>query len=301
MMYRQFKVQLTVIKLLLFSLATSFVSYGQELTEDEEIDNLLDEMFFNDKQLVDDLMNAIGDYDFLYSSVTYSSNTFFAGRSSGVDQFNVTPQVSYFSSSGFNAALTSVYFQEQDPHWDFVAVTAGYGNTIGKRKNIHYNLSYSRFFFSDGFDEFNNSIDVSIGLRNKERTFGIVGSASYLFGTEQSIQLSSRVYGNFAVKEGVGYALKFRPQLSFLAAEQAISLPPPPPMNGMPPPPPRTVEEFGLLNTQLSIPVSYTTSTWDVELGWNLNLPSPIEGEGDLDSTNFFSLSIGYLFDLTGN
>ncbi len=300
-MYRQFKVQLTVLKLLLFSLATSFVSYGQELTEDEEIDNLLDEMFFNDEQLVDDLMNAIGDYDFLYSSVTYSSNTFFAGRDSGVDQFNITPQVSYFSSSGFNAAITSVYFQEQDPNWDFVALTAGYGNTIGQRKNVHYNLSYSRFFFSDGFDEFNNSIDVSIGLRNKARTFGVIGSASYLFGSEQSIQLSTRVYGNFALSEGSGYALKFRPQLTFLAAEQAISIEPPPPMPGAPPPPLLTFEEFGLLNTQLSLPISYTTSTWDIELGWNLNLPSPIEGEGDLDSTNFFSLSVGYLFDLSKN
>ena len=301
MMYRQFKVPLTVLKLLLFSLATSFVSYGQELTEDEEIDNLLDEMFFNDKQLVDDLMNAIGDYDFLYSSVTYSSNTFFAGRDSGVDQFNITPQVSYFSSSGFNAAVTSVYFQEQNPNWDFVALTAGYGNTIGQKKNVHYNLSYSRFFFSDGFDEFNNSIDASIGLRNKSRTFGVIGSASFLFGSEQSVQLSSRIYGNFALSEGTGDALKFRPQLTFLAAEQAISVPPTPPPPGLPPPPLLTFEEFGLLNTQLSIPISYTTSTWDIELGWNLNLPSPIEGEGDLDSTNFFSLSVGYLFDLSKN
>ena len=301
MMYRQFKVPLTVLKLLLFSLATSFVSYGQELTEDDEIDSLLDEMFFNDKQLVDDLMNAIGDYDFLYSSVTYSSNTFFAGRDSGVDQFNITPQISYFSSSGFNVAITSVYFQEQDPNWDFVAVTAGYGNTIGQRKSVHYNLSYSRFFFSDGFDEFNNSIDASIGLRNKERTFGIIGSASYLFGSEQSIQLSSRIYGNFALSRGSSYALKFRPQLGLLFAEQAVSVMPPPPMPGAPPPPFLTFEEFGLLNTQLSLPISYTTSTWDIELGWNLNLPSPIEGEGDLDSTNFFSISIGYLFDLGKN
>ena len=162
-------------------------------------------------------------------------------------------------------------------------------------------MSYSRFFFSDGFDEFNNSIDVALGLRNKARTLGIVGAASYLFGSEQSVQLSSRIYGNFALNEGSGYALKFRPQLTFLMAEQAISFEPPPPMPGAPPPPLLTFEEFGLLNTQLSIPISYTTSTWDIELGWNLNLPSAIEGEGDLDSTNFFSLSVGYLFDLSKN
>ncbi len=296
--YRRFKKTLNMIKLLLFTIATSFVSYGQE-TDDQEIDSLLDELFFSDERLIDDLMNAINEYDFIYSSLTYSSNTFFAGRDSGVDQLNITPQISYFSSSGFNAAVTSVYFEKQNPNWDFVAVSAGYGNTIGKKKNFHYNVGYSRFFFSDGFDDFNNSIDAFIGVRNKERTFGSIFSASYLFGSEQSIQLSTRVYGNFTLTRGSSYALKFRPQVNFLFAEQAVELLPLPPRPGDPLPPILTNEEFTLLNTQVSIPISFTSSTWDVELGWNLNLPNAIFGEGDLDSTNFFSLTVGYLFDLT--
>lgn len=289
MNYRKFGTTLKLIKLLLFTIATSLVSYGQE-TDDQEIDSLLDELFFSDAQLVDDLMNAINEYNFIYASATYSSNTFFAGRDSGVDQLNIAPQISYFSSSGFNAAISSVYFAEQSPNWDFVSITAGYGNTIGKKKNFHYNVSYSRFFFSDGFDDFNNSIDGFIGLRNKERTFGGIFSASHLFGSEQSIQLSSRIYGNFNLDRGSSWALKFRPQLNFLIAEQAVSF--------IPPPLPITNEEFTLLNTQLNLPISYTTSTWDIELGWNLNMPNSIQGEGSLDSTNFFTLSVGYLFDL---
>lgn len=296
MNYRKFSRTLKMIKLLLFTIATSLVSYGQE-SDDQEIDNLLDELFFSDAQLVDDLMNAINEYNFIYASTTYSSNTFFAGRDSGVDQFNIAPQISYFNSSGFNAAISSVYFEQQSPNWDFVSLTAGYGNTIGKKKNFHYNVSYSRFFFSDGFDDFNNSIDAFIGVRNKERTFGGIFSASYLFGSEQSVQLSSRIYGNFSLSSGSNYAIKFRPQLNFLIAEQAISFFPPP-RPGAPPPPLVTNEEFTLLNTQLNIPISYTTSTWDIELGWNLNMPSSIEGEGSLDSTNFVSLTVGYLFDL---
>ena len=58
---------------------------------------------------------------------------------------------------------------------------------------------------------------------------------------------------------------------------------------------------FDLLNTQINIPLSLSTKSWDFELGWNLNLPSPIEKEGSLDSTNFFSLTVGYLFDLSKN
>lgn len=284
------------LKLLLCTIATSFVSYGQEV-QDEDIDSLLDELFFNDQQLVDDLLNSINDYSFIYSSVSYSSNTFFAGRDSGVDQLNITPQVSYFHSSGFNASVASVYFESQNPNWDFISVTAGYGNTIGESKNLHYNLGYSRFFFSDGFDDFNNSIDALFGVRNSDRTFGAIFSGSYLFGSEQSVQLSARIYGNIALNRGTNYAIKFRPQMSFLIAEQAIFfLTPPRPGN---PPMLATNEEFTLLNTQLSIPISYTTSSWDIEIGWNLNLPSSISREGDLDSTNFFSVTLGYLFDLS--
>ncbi len=294
MNYSWLKKEWNFLKLLLFTIATSFVSYGQE---DQDIDSLLDELFFNDQQLVDDLLNAINEYNFIYTSVSYSSNTFFAGRDTGVDQFNVTPQISYFHSSGFNASVTSVYFQEQDPNWDFVAVTAGYGSTIGPSKNLHYNIGYSRFFFSDGFDDFNNSIDAFIGIRNPNRKVGAIFSGSYLFGTEQSVQLSTRLYGNFALDRGTNYAIKFRPQINFLIAEQAISFVVPP-RPGIPPAI-LTSEEFTLLNTQLTIPISYTTSSWDIEVGWNLNLPSAISREGDLDSTNFFSVTLGYLFDLS--
>ena len=295
--YRKFNVELNVFKLLLFSIATSFVSYGQEKTDDQEIDSLLDELFFNDAQMVDDLLNSINEYDFIYTTVTYNSNTFFAGRDSGVDQLNIIPQISYYSSSGFNASITSAYYEKLDPNWDFVGLTAGYGNAIGKKKIGHYNIGYSRYFFSDGFDEFNNSIDASVGVRNRNRTFGVLGGVSYLFGSEQSFQISARVYGNFTLTRGSGYALKFRPQVNFLVAEQAISFIIPP-RNGNPP---RliTSEQFTLLNTQINIPISYTSSSWDFELGWNLNLPSEIDNEPNLNSTNFFTLTVGYLIDLS--
>ena len=297
MNYRNtFMQKLNMIKLLLFTVATSFISYGQQNKDDQDIDSLLDELFFNDKELVDDLLNSINQYDFIYTSLIYNSNTFFAGRDSGVDQFNVIPQVSYFSSSGFNAAVTGIYYQNQENKWDFVSLTAGYANTIGKQKNIHYNLGYSRFFYSDSWDEFNNSIDLLLGIRNQKRTLGLVVNGSYLFGTDNSVQISSRIYGNFSLVRESDYAIKFRPQVNFLVAEQVIAYIIPPRNGNLP----RVgiSEEFNLLNTQLSIPISYTSSTWDVELSWNLNMPSPIANEGSLNSTNFFSLSVGYLFDL---
>ncbi len=294
--YGELKIKWNSIKLLLFTIATSFVSYGQETNDSDALDSLLDELFFSDKEFVDDLLNSINQYDLLYTSISLNSNTFFAGRDSGTDQINMIPQVSYYSSSGFNATISSIYFSKQNPNWDFVGTTLGYANTIGVKKNVHYNVSYSRFFYSDGWSAFNNSLDALLGIRNSKRTFGGILSGSYLFGTDQSVQISARVYGNFALSRGLNYALKFRPQINFLVARQASTFILP----TRPGQPPRivTIEEFGLLNSQLSIPISLTTSSWDIEFGWNINLPRPIQSEGTLNSTNFFSLSVGYLFDL---
>ena len=135
-----------------------------------------------------------------------------------------------------------------------------------------------------------------LGARTDNRIFGVLFSGSYLFGTDQSVQLSSRIYGNITLTRQSNFALKFKPQLGFLLAQQATSFITPP-RNGIPPMI-ITTEEFGLLNTQLNLPVSFTASSWDFELSWNLNLPSPLANEENLNSTNFFSLSIGYLLDL---
>jgi hypothetical protein len=55
---------------------------------------------------------------------------------------------------------------------------------------------------------------------------------------------------------------------------------------------------FDLLNTQINLPFSVTSNSWDVELGYTINLPNAIVYEQDLKNTGFFSFSIGYMFDL---
>lgn len=296
------KNRLKWIKLLLFTIATSFVSYGQVIStnniDDALLDAVLDDLFFNDQQFVQDLLNSIGEYDLLYTSATLNSNTYFAGRDSGLDQLSMLFQSTYFSSSGFNASVASVYYEKQNPNWDFVSLSAGYNNTIGLKKNVHYSASYSRYFYSDGWSDFNNSIDGLIGVRNLKRTIGASLSASYLFGKDQSIQLNSRIYGSIDLNKNLSSRFRLRPQINFLFAEQVVNTILPPPRLGAPPGILST-EEFSLLNTQVYIPISWSTSALDVEVGWNLNLPKALGDETSVNSTNFFTISLGYLLDFS--
>jgi len=58
-----------------------------------------------------------------------------------------------------------------------------------------------------------------------------------------------------------------------------------------------TQEVFNLLNTQVLIPVSFTVKSWDLELGYTLNLPNAVANESNLPTTGFLNLTIGYFFD----
>lgn len=291
-----FKKQIFASWLLLFTAATSVNLYAQQPKEDD-IDLLLDELFFNDQQFFNDILDSFNTNNFIYTNVSFNSNTFFTGRDSGIDQFNIVPQISYYSASGFNVSVSGIYYETFSPNWDFTNISLGYYNTIGKDKLITYNVGYTRYFYSKGWDTFTNSIDLSLGLRNKKRTLGTKLATSYLFGTDQSFQIVSRSYANLTLAKEKDYTLKFRPQISFVIAQQTTALEQLNTQGDV-----TTVEYvyndiFDLLNTQINIPLTLVTKSWDFELGYNINLPTRVETEPELKTTSFINLSIGYLID----
>lgn len=284
--------------LLLVSIATSFCSYGQE-KNDENIDALIDELFFNDQQFVDEILETNFSYNFLYTSVSYNSNTFFSGRDSGTDQFNVIPQISYYHSSGFNASISGIYYQNFAPSWDFTSVSLGYFKPFGVSKNWMFNVGYTKYFYSDDFDDFTNSIDVSLGIRNKKRTLGTTLAGSYIFGTDNSYQLVSNSFVSFNLHRTANFALRFRPTISFVVANQTFGKYTLRIINGRRVLVYSSTEVFDLLNTQIGFPISFSKKSWDVELGYYLNLPNAVADETNLSNTSFIGFSVGYLFDIS--
>ena len=258
--YSTFKKNLLAFWLLLFTVATSANLYAQE-PEEDDIDLLLDELFFNEQQFINDILDSFNTYNFIYTNVSFNSNTFFSGRDSGVDQFNIVPQISYYSSSGFNASVSGMYYETFTPNWDFTNIYVGYYHTVGKKKRFNYSVGYSHYFYSTGWDTFTNSIDLSIGIRNKQNTLGTKLAGSYLFGTDQSFQIVSRSYANLTLAKEKNFVLKFRPQLSFLAAQQTTALEQLSTVGD------QTIVDyiyndiFDLLNTQLNIPLRLATKS----------------------------------------
>ncbi|WP_372795558.1 hypothetical protein [Lutibacter sp.] len=275
-----------------------FFIYAQEPTKEKELDDFVDEFFMED-DLINDLITSISKYQFLYISTTYTSNTYFSGRDIGIDQFNVSPQITYVNSNGLFASVSGIYYSEFLPNWDVTTVTVGYGKNFGKKKLFKYDASYTKYFYSNAFNSvYSNTLNIGLGIRNKERTLGTQLSGALLFGEDESFQITSNSYVVFNLLKTNKSSLKLKPQVSISAGKQTIDLARAYYFNGELVTEYFQNETFDLINTQLSIPLQYNVNSFDFEVEYTINLPHPIGEELELNTTGVVSFSIAYMIDL---
>lgn len=283
---------------LLLWLSGLIFAYAQEPTKAKEIDDLIDEIFMED-EVINELTLSLKNYQFLYISATFNSDTYFSGRDIGIDQYNITPQITYAHSNGIFASLSGIYYSEFDPKWDVTTATVGFNKSIGKNKLFKYSVSYSKYFYANDIDNiYTNTLNAGLGVRNIKRTLGTQISGSYLFGEDQSFEIASRSFVDVNLLKTKNTSLKFKPQLNIIAGKQTIELARIVSQNGQLVTQYTENEVFDLINTQINLPLIYSTKSFDFEAGYNINFPNAIGDESNLKNTGFFNLSIGYLIDL---
>jgi len=282
------------------------IAFSQESpSKINDIDAYIDEMLLEEESF-DAMIASFSNFNFLYVSVNYNSDTYFSGRDIDVDQFNVVPQITYMHSKGFYASLSGIYYGEFIPHWDVTTVTAGYGQSFGKNKLWRYYGSYSHYFYSNDLDNiYNSTVNAGLSIRNKKRTIGTQISAAYYFGSELTYQIVSRSFATLNLIKTTKHQLRFRPQLSIVTGTQIVDLSGGSIQKLLVAKEEAAVDEvivqsspFSLINTQINIPLQYSTKSFDFELGFNFNIPSELEGESDLKNTSFFNVGVAYLIDL---
>jgi hypothetical protein len=284
---------------LLLCLFVFYVSFSQEATPKEsKTDALIDDLL-EQNQIIDSFLASYSKYQFLYLTVNYNDDTYFSGRDIGIDQYNISPRITYLHYSGLYGSVSGIYYSEFDPKWDLTTATIGYGKNFGKKKTYRYSVSYSRYFYNNGIDNlFTNDISASIGIKNKKRTLGTSLSGSYLFGNDESFQVASSSFVAFNLFKTTKTKLDFKPQISLVAGKQTVELA-------------RSYMRFGqlfteysendvfsLINTQLGFPLEFSYNSFDVGVGYTINFPTAIGDESDLKSTGFFNVSMSYLFSL---
>ena len=257
--------------------------------------------FLLEEESLDELFASLINFNFLYISVNYNTDTYFSGRDIGIDQYNISPQITYMHSKGFYASISGIYYSEFIPSWDVTTATIGYGKSFGKDKIWRYYTSLSGYFYSENNIEglYKGNVNAGFGIQNKKRTLGTVLSGSYYLGDDATYQIISRTYANLELLKTKNHHLKFRPQLSIYTGTQIVDVLSSTTLLN------ETMEElytqnniFGLINTQINLPLQYSTNSFDFELGYNLNFPSKIGDESNLKNTSYFNIGVSYLIDL---
>tara|TARA_S200000501_G_scaffold123546_1_gene116564 strand:+ start:1713 stop:2549 length:837 start_codon:yes stop_codon:yes gene_type:complete len=266
----------------------SFLVSSQTDEEDIILNSVLDELFKTDSLSVD-LVRS----DYLYTTFSIDDKVYFAGRNFGINQYSFTPNISYMRGQNFFLSLGSAYFSELNPNWDFISLSSGYSVFLDNSKRFNLTGIYSRIFFSADSDELNpNRLAISLVYHKKNLRTRMSGG--YLFGGSSSLYSALGVSYNINLVEDYKWDLTFNPELSFLFSQQTVSEQI---SSGFSP---QQIEQdvFELINTKIEFPIELDFGSWDFEVSYNLNFPSPLISETNIINTSFFTFTIGYFVGL---
>ena len=266
----------------------SFLVSSQTDEEDIILNSVLDELFKTDSLSLD-LVRS----DYLYTTFSIDDKVYFAGRNFGINQYSFTPNISYMRGQNFFLSLGSAYFSELNPNWDFISLSSGYSVFLDNSKRFNLTGIYSRIFFSADADELNpNRLAISLVYHKKNLRTRMSGG--YLFGGSSSLYSALGVSYNINLVEDYKWDLTFNPELSFLFSQQTVSEQI---SSGFSP---QQIEQdvFELINTKIEFPIELDFGSWDFEVSYNLNFPSPLISETNIINTSFFTFTIGYFVGL---
>jgi hypothetical protein len=291
------------IVLIILFISNDFLAQNQP-ENDKEIDSIIEELIFSDTESLLSYIQQVNKYQVLFASFGFNNKTYFLGRDLGLDQYNLSSQLYYQHSNGFFIGVSGVYYSKFNPKWDLTTLTSGYGHNFGNHKNFKYELSYSRYIFSDETsNDFENSLDVSLSAETNDGYLGISSDMSYFFGKKQGFQTSFDVYSEFDLfRINDNTKVTFNPLLTFQLGSESIDtsriedlLTDVPPLileiaNSF--------EQFKLRNIQLQIPFTLESGNFYFQSGYNFNFPNALRFENNLKNSSFFNLRLSYIFDL---
>lgn len=284
-----------------FTIVLILISMFQSTAQDDEtmVDSLLDEFLSADNQIIDDLLLSLSNFNLIYASTTYNTKTYFSGRDIGIDQYNISTQLTYANSNGFYTGISGTYFSQFYPKWDVTTLYIGFGNYLNKQKTLSYNTAYSRYFYANSEDNiFANTLDFGLGIRTKNKILATQLTGSYLFGKESSFHFLSKTYFKTNLLKEKNTLITIKPQLNILFGKQTIELSRIDIIENIPETTYSKNTVFDLINTQLIFPVECTFNNFDICFGYTFNFPHPIGEEVSLKTTSFFNFSLGYLLEL---
>ena len=218
----------------LFILSISFTTfynqaYGQDdidyATELAKLDAELDSLSIF--ALLDSVLNLT------YSPPTdiavrfgYSSNIVNAGRNYGIDQFGLSPGVSFYHKSGIYADYSGYWNSAFDPMYTVSMLSAGYLGNFARK--FSYSINYERWLYNQKNSELSNGFKNSLGsyISYNLGPFYLGLDYSYLFNNQRSAnRLIANLSGQFTLKDvWIFDRISFLPTISTVYGNDDVTI-----------------------------------------------------------------------------
>ncbi len=155
----------------------------------------------------------------------YSSNVTNAGRDFGVNQYGLSPGISFYHSNGLFADLSGFWNSEFDPKYNITLASIGYLGRLGKR--VTFASSYEKWFYhsdnSQIADSPSNSLGATFDYNYKFLSSGI--DYSFLFGATNAHRISANIGASLSTKKLIkNTTISFLPSFSVLYGNQIVNI-----------------------------------------------------------------------------
>ncbi|MEA2078146.1 MAG: hypothetical protein U9O95_09030 [Candidatus Marinimicrobia bacterium] len=261
------------------------------------------------------ILSGEANYHLVYFQAGYESESYFAGRDIGLDQFNMTVQATY-SYKQFSATAAGIIYETLYPPLQVTAFSVNY--RLPLKFPLDIDINYGRYIFNSDNDTLFNLYPnvLGLGLSHNAGFWGASTDFSLLAGTEGvAPQIMTVAYGNIKLYTwNKKNSISFRPELGFYFGSEvsALAIAPgrwrakgngPGPEQG--PDPGEDLEtsyitRFGLLNTEINFHLLVYLGDLDMTFSVQNNRPRSTDTEIVYAPTSMISLSLGYAFSFIG-
>ncbi|HEV8512283.1 MAG TPA: hypothetical protein VGQ59_03370 [Cyclobacteriaceae bacterium] len=240
----------------------------------------------------------------LVARLGYNSNITASNLSLGLDQFGLSPGVTYYHKSGLYLDATVYWSQQYSPSLYLTVPSFGF---LKSTKKWTLNLEYSHYFYSFSDSTYDTPYTNAVTLSNffEAKPFLFRLDYSFYFGEKTVHRITPGIMFNFEKKNWLGMKrVLLYPTFSVLFGNESWQEYTPYSTdlaeiikrirNHQPIYYLKDYNKFGILNYSLSLPLSISLKNWTFLLSYTYNFPQPLPEE-DLALTNSGYLSFSVI------
>jgi hypothetical protein len=238
--------------------------------------------------------------------LAYNSNVLYAGRTLGIDQFGLSPGVSYYHKTGLYADLSAFWSNDFDPKYYLTVVSAGYIHSFSPKFSLTANYDHYFYNLKDDYVPYTNGLTLSSVLDIKPITLQC--DYTFYFGETYANRLMPSLGVNLEKKKFLGLdRISFNPTFYLLLGDQGftnIIIPSTREewiraylrmQQGLPWYRTETFREFGVMNYSISVPLNMYLKNFGLSVSYVYSIPKALPSETlSLPESGFLAASLTY-------